>query len=1379
MDFNLLLVNLLAGSLVGYVTKSLAINMLFKKYPLIGGAEIIKDRENLEKAMSWLVEERLIKPATLLEEFQKEAFKDSFKHLIQHILHESLQNNLKELTQIQDLQGFAETSQNLRNFLLEKREEILPVCIDLLLEQLQIEDLQTPEQWSYFIHQILAQTDLIETGLFEDIYHHFRQETHAIKLGDILSDDLFSHLLRSLLPADLEALYPEQQRQNLADHLQHIYQLFFESADWLALNASFQSLSLAQLLAGTDFNHGLERLIQTVLTFLDSVKGQYLLLKIMMQIIHLLKQMDVPLSDFLTDRLEDQAVTLIERYLPEIVEVLEDWLTENKVELEAMIQSAIGAHLQSENLVKQMIGNIFGQQLTARYQVVENTLQEIKTLLKEQGPGDIAAMVSRFLNHTHVNVLASYLEKYVLNEKALVQLCLEMLQKYLPRLKISSLQALLEQPLSQLPILNQLKLERLAELGFQGVLDFCKTRVLGQNGGGTLFKELVKPFWPLLKELPLSLFLPDKPILLLEYINKIKISDGFSDILSENLRLEQWDLFQGKSLGQLLSPGLKKALSHTLGEFYLQAVDQVLLSLKQENIRQIYTSSINIYTELSQDSVFMEQLTHTLVELMVGLIRDNQMLDGKIYIAIKESFSRFSDDELKAEMDSFMGGELQPIKLLGAFLGAAVGVGMWYMSFIPGYGQFVKGNWALLSYSLSYAVTEVGTNWMAIKMLFKPYKAHKIPGTNWNWPFTPGIFPKNKSALADSMVNFVDKKLLSKDNMVKILEKYHPAWKKAIRQVVALDDYAVIHQTLQQYTREQYPHLTPLLLKLGFAELHRHRSDIADYFMAEMHQLKDLSLDFSPILNEVQQLSQENHPTWIPLLVEKGRLIAKQVKAPDFPSSTYLSAILPGLLQNFLAPEYLPELRRSTLQAITNPALAKQPLNRFLSTLSISEGVDFLFELFATQLEKPEVQGHLIQLLKNSFAKLEIPADSTLGTVFEGRLLRSILQESDFIFDSFSDYLLELAKSKRNEITRLILSDIETKGVMEFMLLTFGGIREDIRKVVAVLIDEELPVYLVEKREQLQNLFETLIKERVALIPLAELGLTKDMLNLERIFALLRHYSLEHPALIVLIKELSEAIVGNTLHYLNLQDVGYILSLQSEEAVYERIQDQAQILQVLLETQWQRHQTNLMPEFELFFENLGSSLTDQALPIFLDIPDSLLNSGAEKLYFQFKDSTSLNHGIQSLSQRLLSQDLTLLLKPEFFKRDIERVLTKLTCSDTPGSRQAQFQSQIQTQFEPLILEFIEVLNETVGDETQEVVEEILVNSLIDSLRVNNRELLEPIDFESIVRREIEVMEPERIESLFEFAQPIFRLLVWYGAWGGVIGLIVGIFEWLR
>src|SRR5690606_13818148 len=133
LDFNLLLVNLLAGSLVGYVTKSLAINLLFKEYPLIGGAEIIKDREQLAQAMSLLVEERLIKPATLLEEFQKDSFKTPFKQLIQHLLFESLQKNLEALSELQDIQGFEESSHNLKAFLLTKRDEILPVCVDVLL----------------------------------------------------------------------------------------------------------------------------------------------------------------------------------------------------------------------------------------------------------------------------------------------------------------------------------------------------------------------------------------------------------------------------------------------------------------------------------------------------------------------------------------------------------------------------------------------------------------------------------------------------------------------------------------------------------------------------------------------------------------------------------------------------------------------------------------------------------------------------------------------------------------------------------------------------------------------------------------------------------------------------------------------------------------------------------------------------------------------------------------------------------------------------------------------------------------------------------------------------------------------------------------------
>jgi hypothetical protein len=45
--------------------------------------------------------------------------------------------------------------------------------------------------------------------------------------------------------------------------------------------------------------------------------------------------------------------------------------------------------------------------------------------------------------------------------------------------------------------------------------------------------------------------------------------------------------------------------------------------------------------------------------------------------------------------------------------------------------------------------------------------------------------------------------------------------------------------------------------------------------------------------------------------------------------------------------------------------------------------------------------------------------------------------------------------------------------------------------------------------------------------------------------------------------------------------------------------------------------------------------------------------------------------------------------------------------------------------------------------------------------------------------EVFAMNPARIEAIFDFAKPIFRLLIWYGAFGSIIGLGVGFFELLH
>ena len=61
------------------------------------------------------------------------------------------------------------------------------------------------------------------------------------------------------------------------------------------------------------------------------------------------------------------------------------------------------------------------------------------------------------------------------------------------------------------------------------------------------------------------------------------------------------------------------------------------------------------------------------------------------------------------------------------------------------------------------------TNYIAIKMLFRPHKAIYIG--KWKIPFTPGIIPKNQKRLAGAIGDAVSGQLLTKDAVMESLDK--------------------------------------------------------------------------------------------------------------------------------------------------------------------------------------------------------------------------------------------------------------------------------------------------------------------------------------------------------------------------------------------------------------------------------------------------------------------------------------------------------------------------------------------------------------------------------------------------------------------------------
>ena len=70
-------------------------------------------------------------------------------------------------------------------------------------------------------------------------------------------------------------------------------------------------------------------------------------------------------------------------------------------------------------------------------------------------------------------------------------------------------------------------------------------------------------------------------------------------------------------------------------------------------------------------------------------------------------------------------------------------------------------DYSLLMHPLVGAIIGYITNWIAVKMLFRPSKAIYIG--KFRLPFTPGIIPKNQSRLAPGISNAISGSLLNED----------------------------------------------------------------------------------------------------------------------------------------------------------------------------------------------------------------------------------------------------------------------------------------------------------------------------------------------------------------------------------------------------------------------------------------------------------------------------------------------------------------------------------------------------------------------------------------------------------------------------------------
>ncbi|EOU1756918.1 DUF445 family protein [Clostridium perfringens] len=98
------------------------------------------------------------------------------------------------------------------------------------------------------------------------------------------------------------------------------------------------------------------------------------------------------------------------------------------------------------------------------------------------------------------------------------------------------------------------------------------------------------------------------------------------------------------------------------------------------------------------------------------------------------------------------------------------------------------------------------TNWLAIKMLFRPRKAKYIFGMKL--PFTPGLIPKEKSRIANKVGETVGTHLLNSDSLSKALKddkikaKFNEVAKEKINQII--NSNSTLEEALKNTLGENY-----------------------------------------------------------------------------------------------------------------------------------------------------------------------------------------------------------------------------------------------------------------------------------------------------------------------------------------------------------------------------------------------------------------------------------------------------------------------------------------------------------------------------------------------------------------------------------------------
>lgn len=1360
---------LAGGAFAGYITNDIAISMLFKKYLNKFGGVVVETRNNFEDSVSQLVEDEIINHNTLNSQIIKDEFKNEVQKIINNFYNVDLYAKVEDKT-IDDIKGISNSFNNLKEKYNDNYEPYINDFMKSIFSSVHLNEIFDDKNCKIIssnVFSFLSKT-LNDERVFEELITELYQEHENKTLEDLITRKPIKLLETGFIKTSTG--FSEKLSTVYNDKMNILFENLYSDLDVSSVTKEFSNELVEKKIINVLGEEKAKLLISLLkdefLKFLKSSEGKETLTIISEAILRVLKNQNFTLKEILNNELEGKVEEFFHDKLPLILEKVIVWIRSIKRDFERSLEESVDEAIESYGSIKKnilkIVRNVFLSDIAKKYQLVDKIINYLESNKDDR---KLSIMLSEkaleYLSKTNVSDVISDLEsKGIFNSRILYRTLQYNLDNIVTNIPNELMMSIFDIKIGSI-LPNELNLNELLDkkikIEIKSFIDnFIKNEKFEKD-----IKKAIKDEFNKTNSLRLNEIIDDLSSENIDNISSYIYSsiNSHKENIINKIFLELKNNFNQKSFFEIIPSEITNDISQNLHNELYDVLDNKLSEMEYMTLKEFIDAINNIEN-------IEEKTTKSFVNILdVNL---EKILKGNIKTIVSKNISKLSNDELNTMMKEFMGKELKAINIAGAFLGGSVGIATNYIP-ISSSVPYVNLNSIPM-----YALIGVITNYIAIKMIFKPYKP--IPLLKLQ-----GVVPKNQPRFAENMAHFVDKKLLNRNVAQELFNNQKESVIEMIKNEVSSEDYKLILELIENNRDEIFDvcfETLKIKIDMEKEKISTKIEDSLEYF-----DMSDLNLDSlfekistlkNKLVDDIEDVlyqyiednikSEKSINNIIPLEIQEAIFDNFKIKIDKLVEDKIIPSYDINLLKRFIKDAFNNKnniLEENLGSFVENKNYLKKNINNYISSIS----------------KKEDLKNDLAEILDQNFSK-ELSPNKRINKIFDGKFIELLENNIQFFTNQTVKELERILEREEDSIiyeaTRRIKEEIgiteEGRGVLEkaksfFKKATYEVFNTDevVRRIVSKFIYSKAPDLIIKGQSDIEKIFIKLIKE------FGESKVEDFSINLNRdsvikfIEGTLEDNNTSKSLSIITDNILDKILSNNANFYLKkikinkLQD---ILELFDEE-----LNEALNLLKHRIESQESSISKNI---YDFGRDILNKEILDKSLSFFTEeLKTEDLKPIVQALYKNIFKSNSFNNISNNYIDTLKNEIKYLNTKDIIDISEMKKSVNRLLINE-----------EFMTRFKKVLYNNIDLIDKIINDilscfevETKEDILDIILYSFVESLSKNFFKVIESLNISEVTENEINTMEAKKLESVFnQIAGTYFKKLIKYGFIGFSFGI---------